>query len=870
MSKKKEDKEVIEETDTALTSEEEETEDETTEEPVTELESTDEEVEEALEEVKEEEELEEAFEEFAEETETVEEEPEEEPVEEVEVEKTEEVDVEEEVEAEDEEVIELETEPSEELEIPAIPMETEIEEEEPEEELAIPDDEAIDAEVIDEEEVLEAKPRRRKKKSVWPQFWIGLAIGLVIAVAAEVLFTIPYWKTGTSSPEMFYIEVVVILIAFMIPGLLTRSIQKGILGGFILFAISFGLPFLMSVLGYEILNPMTPLLASTDFAISAYTVFQDMFSLSLVIAPWMQWIIGIIDLLVMFILTVLVVTLTAWLLKVVTRPTKKVGHWIGIPFLSLGIIVFTIFMPLVLSSTYGVIHASTSFLAGSSYFVEGLSTFEGSGGSLSTLQTNQSLEDGLLQASEWFNISYIHYGGLRNIGVISFAALVAGQYRPLIEAGDQLALASLTFTKVLYPLFLGIASITDSLGNATSNLVNFGTSTSPPAYGDKAIGAQAVNQTKLAELKSSILATVSSMEIAKEALEIVKKELEKEDVEGKDVEGKFEDAEAILAGIETDTMLDQVAGIIDNIRVQISNFKGYLTGFTDFINFTSNALEPTKNILLTAYYSIVGNEYLKNYDFVNAFDAYDNATEHVALIELDGYTPSSTLGDFFSVQITEEFSTMLEDLVALMDPLLNEQKYFAETYIGINEQLDLLATDDYNITNIDFGLTSIDAANTSADLTRSFGIIAQSEADYFKTQLETNAYGSFFNTTGGNFYSTLTDDFKAADFGEKTYSLVQAMSYLIRGCEEYSLVNWGGAQGFILQADTIMQTEIITALLPGTPTYFEEYLVHWSTSLNAIRDTILLNDPGTVDYSTAVDDIINALTTLRTGTAIKV
>ncbi|MHA1188590.1 MAG: hypothetical protein ACTSSK_17360 [Candidatus Heimdallarchaeota archaeon] len=63
---------------------------------------------------------------------------------------------------------------------------------------------------------------------------------------------------------------------------------------------------------------------------------------------------------------------------------------------------------------------------------------------------------------------------------------------------------------MLYPLFLGIAAITDSLNDATSSLVNFGTSSSSTAYGDKAIGTQAVNQTKLDELKSSILATVTS------------------------------------------------------------------------------------------------------------------------------------------------------------------------------------------------------------------------------------------------------------------------------------------------------------------------------------------------------------------------
>ena len=860
MSKDKKDEEIIEEADTALTSEEDETENETNEEPADQLETTEDEAEETIEEAPEEEkeeELEEAFEEFADETETIEEE--EEPIEEAEVEKAEEVDVEEEVEAEEEEVIELETEPSEELDIPAIPMETEVEEEEPEEELTIPEDEAIEAEVIDDEEIFEAKVKK-KKKSNWPLFWIGLAIGLIVAVGAEVLFTIPYWNTGTSSPDLYYIEVVVLLIAFMIPGMLSRSIQKGILGGFILFAVSFGLPFLMQLLGYVVLNPMTPLLASTQFTIDAYAVFQSMFNLTLDLSSVTLWI-WAIDLFLMFILMVIVVTLTSWLIKNVTLPKKKVGHWIGIPFLSIGIIVFVIFMPIVLSSTYGIIHASTSFLAGSSIFVDGLSTFQNSNGSLQTLQNNQTLEDGLFQAGKWFNISYVHYDGLRNIGVINFAALVAGQYRPLIEAGDQLALATLAFTQVLYPLFLGIAAITDSLNNATSNLVNFGTSSSSSsAYGDNVMGIQAVNQTKLDELKNSILSTVTSLENAEAALGIVRDKLEEANVLG-----AFDEAEALLGGITTETMLPAIGNVINDIRNQLSGFKGHLIGFTDFINFTANALVPTKEILWTSYYALVGNEYLKNYDFINAYDAYDNATEHVALIDLDGYTAPSTLGDVFSVQITEGFSTMLEDLVNLMDPLLNEEKHFAETYIGINTNLDLLASNDYNISEVDFSLTTIDTVNISADLTRSFGYTAQTQADALKFNLENNTYGSFFNTTGGNFYKTLTDDFKAADFGEKTYALVQVISYMFRGCEEYSLSNFGGAQGFMAQANLIMQTEIAGNILPGTPIYFEEYLLHWNTSIIAIKDTIDTE----LDLSTGVNEIMAVLTILHTDTAEK-
>ena len=65
-----------------------------------------------------------------------------------------------------------------------------------------------------------------------------------------------------------------------------------------------------------------------------------------------------------------------------------------------------------------------------------------------------------------------------------------------------------------------------------------------------------------------------------------------------------------------------------------------------------------------------------------------------------------------------------------------------------------------------------------------------------------------------------------------------------------------------------MQTQIAGNILPGTPLYFEEYLMHWNTSISVIRDTINLNDSvGTLPAG--VNDIIAALTILHTDTAEK-
>lgn len=726
-----------------------------------------------------------------------------------------------------------------ELDIPAIPL---------------PDEEPIDfeedqvAEIDTEEhtfeatEIKEPKKKKKKKKKRDSSFLIGLAIGLVIAITAEILFTIPFWKNGAGSPDLYYIELVVILIALMIPGLATRSIQKGLIGALIVFAVTFALPFVTMLFNWPLLNPLTPLYASTDFALGAYEAFQSLFSVDFDFGQIQTWV-WIIDLVLMFILMVIVVTIAAALTKNIAKPKKKVGNWIGIPLLSIGLIIFAVFTPILFSSTYGIIQASTAFLAGSSHLTTAFTSFDDIDENPSILEEN--IEGDLLEAGYWFNISQLNYQGLRNIGVINFAVLVSGQYGPLIEAGDQLALATLSFTHVLYPLFSGIYQLTNSFNNATGSMADFGQSGSASLYiNDPNPVYTADNITNTDDLRTSIRNAIEGMEDAQEDLNYVLNVLEEADITG-----SFDEVAEALSGLDLSTLPDKISDVIIQIQEKLGEYQGHLDGLESFIRFANDALTPTKDILWVAYYALVGNDYLKNYRFADAYEAYENATIKISEIQSSGgiqdFDPGA-LGDIFAFEITDSFSLMLTDLLNLMDPLLNEQKSFASTFIGITNVLGIFSVAGNDILAVDYTTSPMPSVIANATDTETFGGLADTAAIVFKDKILANEYGSFFNDIGADFEKILIGDFKPKEFGNYTAYLADATGLLWTACEYYASTDYPNAQLDIDAAESILLTDIFgvfdTDLIPD---YFENYLTAWQDALTAISDAMeITNDAG--------------------------
>ena len=750
------------------------------------------------------------------------------------------------------------------LGIPAIPLPGESTDEPDDDQIDLADElsEMDDIEVEDHtfevEEVKEPKKKKKKRKRTGPSFWIGLAVGMVIAVTAEILFTIPYWRNGASSPDLYYIELVVVLIALMIPGLASRSIQRGLIGALLIFTVTFALPFVTMLFNWPILNPLTPLFASTDFALDAYAVFQSLFNLQFNFASIQKWI-WIIDLVLMFILMVIVVTIAAALTKNIAKPKKKVGNWIGIPLLSIGLIIFAVFTPILFSSTYGIIQASTAFLAGSSQVSTAFTSFEDITQNPEILGEN--IQPQLEDAGYWFNISQANYQGLRNIGVINFAVLVSGQYGPLIEAGDQLALATLSFTHVLYPLFSGIYQLTSSINNATGDMANFGQSGDASLYIDNPnpyYTTDAVNNTE--ELRISIRRAIDGMEAAQADLNDVL-----ETLETADVSGSFTEIEEALAGLDLSKFPAKVSDVITQIQTKLDEFKGHLDGLQSFVSFANESLTPTKNILWVAYYSLVGNDYLQSYNFDDAYEAYDNATIKIDEIVTGGgisdFDPG-TLGDIFAIDITDDFSLLLNDLLGLMDPLLNEQKAFASTFIGISNILGIFEAEGNNINLVTYTPGTMTPILTDGAATDDFGFLADLAADQFRIKLEANEYGDFFNDIGANFEQTLIGDFKPREFGLYTHLMANATNYLWEGCRLYAQPDVVAARAELNLAEDILVTDIMGTLDTDLiPDYFEDYLAAWETALTAISNAMdISDDPGITaalgTLQTAVQEVV--------------
>jgi hypothetical protein len=676
-------------------------------------------------------------------------------------------------------------------------------------------------------------PEGEAPKRKLPYLWIGVGIGIVLAIIIEVLFSIPLWSSGTNRADLLYIELVLIFIAMMIPGLLTRSIQKGLIGGAIIFAISFGLPFLINIKSVLISNPLTPLYSSTAFALEAYSVFENLFSIDFDLAGIQKWI-WTIDLVLFFLLMVIITTLGSWLIKNITVSKKKTKHWIGIPLLSLGLIIFIIVLPLIFSSTFGVIQASTAYLAGSSKFSEATSLFQESDGQLSTSEL-ETLEETLGQASYWFNLSETNYRGLKNIGVINMAQMFAGEYAPLIEAGDQLALATLSFTKIVYPLFTGINDLTSSLNNATQNIANFGSEGSSTDYSSLAI--QPKQFETLDELLEAIQEAIGQLEQTKSDLTQVNDQLQKDKLSD-----SFEETYQKLQEIDLEKLNPKLKETIEQLRNTLGDYKGEVAGFESFLNYTTTVIDPTKDLLWVSYYTLVGNDHLRNYRFNDAIEPFENASVIVQDIDLTEYNPPQEIGDLFSIEITDQFSLLLEDFISLLDPLLIEEIYFSNTYQRISDLYQYFSTIDYNVSLINWGLIPTDLL-TVANETEYYGGLAEDQLTVIRYNLQQNEYGDFFDSIGDNFDKIFTSDFSPNEFGSKTNYFANIMVTFLDACNAYVVdENFVYASNTIAIATTIATDEIIGKFATDTPEYFSNYLETWCYAVLDLETTINENN----------------------------
>jgi len=758
-----------------------------------------------------------------------------------------------EIPTEEEEPIEVED-----LGIPEVLEEEEVQLEDSEkdvvEEISAVETDIVDVEIKDLKEK-KVKEKKKVKKKRGPAFAFGTLIGLFLALLIIALFSIPLWLGGQGRPDLFYIELVLMFIVMMIPGLATRSVQKGILGAFIIFSISFALPLILTLFGVHVLlNPLAPIFSSTDFSIDAFNVFSSMFTAlnALPIEQIQKWI-WIVDLVIMFILTIITVAISTWLVKNITKPKKKVKNWVAIPILSIGMIIFVVFTPILFSSTYGLIQASTSFLAGTTNIQDAYYVFETYGVN-PELQQQTWISDNLTNANYWLNISSTNFQGLKNIGFMNFASLISPKYGTLIAAGDQLALATLTLTGVLYPLFGGIYNLTQSLNGATEDMANFGQPSTSPSLmlNDDNTLITIKSDQEIEELKASIISSIAGMDAAEETLqEVLAKLLEA------DLTGDFSDIKNLLNSLEINLFPEQVGNVIEEIKTQLDSISDQLIGFENFITFTANNIQPTKYILWTTYNSLVGNEYLRDYRFTDAKEAFNQAINNATLIDLTAPGSGGAAG-VFAVEISDDYYALLGDLVDMMKPFLNEEREYAATY----EKIDFIMANfaaEIDITTVDYLANSAPLVNGSN--TELFGINAQAELDRFRSKLNLNAYGNMFTDIGRSINRTLTKDFRPYDFGVITNNMAQITDAFVTSCQEYSLQNFVEASNNIHIANTIMNTNLLPILSTSDPAYLQNYMNNWTVALTQIQSGMdTYNTTG--DFSNGLSSIQIQIITL--------
>jgi hypothetical protein len=295
--------------------------------------------------------------------------------------------------------------------------------------------------------------------------------------------------------------------------------------------------------------------------------------------------------------------------------------------------------------------------------------------------------------------------------------------------------------------------------------------------------------------------------------------------------------------------------IVQEIYDKLGTIDDQLEGFTEFISFTATNINPTINILWTAYNSIEGNAFMKNYSYSNAKVSFGNAIANLTeALAFDSYTPPEELGGIFSFDITGDFSLLLEDLLYLLDPLLKEEYAYASTYELISEIVNHLNTNP-----IDQELTYttitpfLSAANQSASDTLGNATIAQSRLDEFRVNITASNYGDF-TSIASSFDSLLTNDFRPIEFGTVTADMAVVYTAYVESMRQYNyLSDDTEATNYLNIAETTI--DAILLLVPVEIIDAYNYFGSWKTAIVNTRTTIgALGDP-----TTDISDLFNAI-----------
>ncbi|MFW9924979.1 MAG: hypothetical protein ACFFDW_17010, partial [Candidatus Thorarchaeota archaeon] len=414
----------------------------------------------------------------------------------------------------------------------------------------------------------------------------------------------------------------------------------------------------------------------------------------------------------------------------------------------------------------------------------------------------------------------------------------------------------------LYPLFLGIFELTNSFNQATSSMANFGQSESPMLYPDSSSRNQITATNDTEQLKVDLLSSIEGLDNAQAALDIVLT-----NIETKDISAIFADVGVAFDGLDLEKFPVKVADIITQMEDRLMEYEGELAGLIDFIEYTSLSLGPTKDLLWISYYNIVGNDFIKKYDFVSAYEAYFNASEIIDSMDIiPDFTPNPALADVFAVQLTDGFSTLLQDMFNMMDPIIDEEMFFAQTYSEISTMMGIFASDSNNITEIDYTTPIVDISY-SATNTRDIGLIAEDKVISFRNNVTINKYGDSYQSIGQDIVGIFTEDFKPEEFGEYTYQISETMRYFWQGCKSYQMEYYDFARDNLTNAYDIIQNNIIAFIVPDDfPDYYETYLYAWGNAITLVSNTMT----NIYDKYLGSTDIKNALDNLQTSIAIVV
>ncbi|MGC9779911.1 MAG: hypothetical protein HZR80_11760 [Candidatus Heimdallarchaeota archaeon] len=698
--------------------------------------------------------------------------------------------------------------------------------------------------------------RRPTDEKGTPWFWIGILIGIGVSAVVMVIFNF----TGTSfHPGLAFLEIILLLVCCMLPGLFVRKIGKGILGGLMIFGLQFFVPLIVFyATGQNPTSLFSPYLIFLNALGLIKMGIKDIFGFSFVpITPEIEGyynqysgyatFVWVFDLLIMFGIMITLVIASSWMFtNLFTDKAKSFWTWCLLPGQAIFIILNLIVVPWILLCFSSTIQTGGALAAGAANVAEaGMPIIQGNITDFESINFDDilTLFD---RADEWFEIARGNYDGLNSLLFFRLLTAVSGPYGFAVDIFNLTIAAGFELLAALNPLAHGLFDNTNTSENAEVDGFYYQFQdfmeiydTFPEMFNFTGGGGKPT-ETHLSNTEAEVDGIIDNVDILLNT-HIV------------DVLDHIIKAEEILLSIDPDDLRNvggnaQVQTVLNQVADQLDMIMNVTKEYAALAPLAVDLLMESPHIIKAMLNMLIGNvRLLMGWQFTLSQQYFYNASAELETINAIFNSDRRLEVEESGSKTAMGFFDFMNDTLTMANPTIMLEGDLAQMLGGIVHALDEYETNpdplidecDFDLVNFTRVFEIMDEATIFSDLGVQHGNLAAYMIDVINNRANQSDY-SIMSGPAQMMTDSLATAFQPAEFAQVMSNMTRAVNHT------YALGYhvWNNDSTGFNQSLAIAQSNIDAALTvvdenPDTPVYaLREFLIVYNNSISDIRDTV--------------------------------